>query len=69
MGTGQDEENLIWGISQDLYEGKIRSLVEAENQDKIVAIDVESGEFELGEDTIVACDRLLERLPEAVIWR
>ncbi len=52
-----------------LYEAKIRSSVEAENQDKIVAIDVESGEFELGEDTIVACDRLLERLPNAVIWR
>jgi hypothetical protein len=52
-----------------LYEAKIRSLVEAENQDKIVAIDVESGEFELGEDTIVACDRLLDRLPDAVIWR
>jgi DNA-binding transcriptional regulator LsrR (DeoR family) len=52
-----------------LYETKIRSLVEAGNQDKIVAIDVESGEFELGEDTIVACDRLLDRLPDAVIWR
>jgi hypothetical protein len=52
-----------------LYETKIRSLVEAQNQDKIVAIDVESGEFELGEDTIVACDRLLARLPDAVIWR
>jgi hypothetical protein len=52
-----------------LYEAKIRSLVEAENQDKIVAIDVESGEFALGEDTIIACDRLLERLPDAVIWR
>lgn len=52
-----------------LYEDKIRSLVEAENQDRIVAIDVESGEFEVGDDTIMACDRLLERLPDAVIWR
>jgi hypothetical protein len=30
--------------------------------------DVETGNFEI-EDTIVACDRLLERLPDAVIWR
>ncbi len=59
----------VWVRSMDIYEGKIRALVEAENQDKIVAIDVDSGEFELDEDTIVACDRLLERLPEAVIWR
>jgi hypothetical protein len=61
------EEIRLRGMA--LYETKIRSLVEAQNQDKIVAIDVESGEFELGEDTIVACDRLLARLPDAVIWR
>jgi hypothetical protein len=52
-----------------LYETQIRALVEAQNQDRIVAIDVETGEFEVGEDTIGACDQLLERLPDAVIWR
>jgi hypothetical protein len=51
-----------------LYESQIRSQVEADNYGKIVAIDIESGDFEVDEDTLVASDRLLERHPDAQTW-
>jgi hypothetical protein len=51
-----------------LYEAQIRSQVEADNHGKIVAIDIETGDFEVDEDTSVASDRLLERHPDAQTW-
>jgi hypothetical protein len=37
----------------ELYETQIRPIVEVGNQDRIVAIDIETGEFELADSTIV----------------
>jgi len=42
----------------EIYEQKVRPQVEAGNHGKIVAIDVDSGAFELAEDTLAAADRL-----------
>jgi hypothetical protein len=51
-----------------LYESGIRQQVEAGNEGKIVAIDIETGDFEVSDDTLVASDRLLERNPGAQTW-
>lgn len=53
----------------EIYETQIRSQVEAGNYGKIVAIDIETGAFEVADDTIAASDRLLEQYPDAQIWR
>lgn len=53
---------------QTLYEQAIRLQVEAGNKGKFVAIDIETGEYELAEDTLTASQRLFQRLPEAQIW-
>ena len=50
------------------YEGEIRPLVEAGNEDKFVAIDIETGAYEIDADELAASDRLLARVPEAQIW-
>ena len=52
----------------EIYEHKIRADVEDGNRGKVVAIDVESEAFEIGENAIQASDRLLARKPEAEIW-
>src|SRR5438445_11786001 len=52
----------------DLYEQKVRPLVEAGNKGKIVAIDIDSGAFELAEDGLTAANRLLASCPDAQIW-
>jgi hypothetical protein len=51
-----------------IYEEQVRPQVEAGNHGKIVAIDVETGVFEVGEDTLTASESLLSRFPEAQIW-
>jgi hypothetical protein len=53
---------------QELYESGIRQQVEADNDGKIVAIDIETGDFEVDDDTLIASDRLLERNPDAQTW-
>ncbi len=52
----------------EIYESQVRPQVEQGNHGKIVAIDIETGAFELAKDTITASDRLLERYPDAQIW-
>ena len=52
----------------EIYESQIRSQIEADNQGKIVAIDIETGAFELAEDILTATTALFERLPDAQPW-
>jgi hypothetical protein len=51
-----------------LYESEIRSQVEEGNHGRIVAIDIETGTFEVDDTPIVAVDRLYERYPNAQPW-
>jgi hypothetical protein len=52
----------------EMYEQKVRAVVEPGNDGKIVAIDVDSGAFEVADTTLEACDRLLLAYPDAQIW-
>ena len=51
-----------------IYEQQVRPLVESGNRGKIVAIDVDTGAFELADTTLAAADQLLARCPDAQIW-
>ena len=52
----------------EIYESQVRSQVEADNQGKIVAIDIETGAFEVAETSLMAAKQLLQRYPEAQIF-
>ncbi len=52
----------------EIYEQQIRPKIEATNKGKFVAIDIDSGQFELADDELTACDRLLARFPDAQTW-
>jgi hypothetical protein len=52
----------------EMYERQVRPQVEAGNHGRIVAIDVDTGAFELDQGPLAACERLLARLPDAQIW-
>ena len=51
-----------------IYEADIRPFVEEGNESKFVAIDIETGAYELDVDELAASDRLLARNPRAQIW-
>jgi hypothetical protein len=51
-----------------IYQNQIRPQVEFGNQGKIVAIDIETEDFEVDAREIAACNRLEARHPDAQIW-
>jgi hypothetical protein len=52
----------------EIYEFQVRPQVEENNHGKIVAIDIETGAFEVADTPMVAVDRLYEREPDAQPW-
>ncbi|MFM8293986.1 MAG: hypothetical protein ACKN9E_05505 [Microcystaceae cyanobacterium] len=52
----------------EIYESQVRSQVEQGNHGKIVAINIETGAFEVADTPMVAVDRLYEREPDAQPW-
>ncbi|MBI3802063.1 MAG: hypothetical protein HY268_34475 [Deltaproteobacteria bacterium] len=53
---------------QEIYERAIRPRIESGNEGKFVAIDIETGAYEMDADDYTATERLLARTPEAQIW-
>ena len=51
-----------------LYQSQIKSQVETGNNGKIVAIDIETGMFEIADDLLTASKSLSARLPDAQTW-
>jgi hypothetical protein len=51
-----------------MYEQQVRPHVEVGNHGKVVALDVDTGAFEVADDTLAASQRLLSRYPDAQIW-
>jgi len=51
-----------------LYERDIRGQVEPTQRGKVVAIDVDRGEYVVAENALTASERLLARHPDAEIW-
>jgi hypothetical protein len=49
----------------ELYEQKIRPLVQQGNHGRIVAIDIESGDFQVADDETEACLPLIAKNPDA----
>ena len=53
---------------QTIYEQQVRAQVEEGNSGRIVAIDIETGEFEVADDPLAASDQLFARCPDAQPW-
>jgi histidinol dehydrogenase len=52
----------------EIYESQVRAQVEEGNHGKIVAIDIETGAFEVADDIVNASEHLLARVPDAQTW-
>ncbi len=50
------------------YERDLRPLIEHGNVGKYVAIDIETGAYEVDASELAASDRLLARVPDAQTW-
>ncbi|MCY7274485.1 MAG: hypothetical protein LH702_12290 [Phormidesmis sp. CAN_BIN44] len=62
-----DEETIRRG--KELYEKHIRPQVEtAENIGKLISINVETGEYEIGDDLLITSRCLQAKQADAAIW-
>jgi hypothetical protein len=52
----------------EIYERKLREILEDGSQGKFVAIDIETGAYEVDENEFAASDRLVARVPNAQVW-
>jgi peptide subunit release factor RF-3 len=52
----------------EIYASQVRSQVEQGNHGRTVAIDIETGAFEVADEILTATDRLFERIPDAQPW-
>lgn len=60
--------NEVESRGESIYEMQIRPIVEAGNRGKFVVIDIESGDYELDADDLIATKRLLAKQPAAVVY-
>ena len=51
-----------------LYAKHVRPKVGREKKGRVVAIDINTGDFEVADDTLPAAHQLLARRPDAEIW-
>lgn len=49
----------------EIYQTRIRPQIEKDNYGKIVAIDIETGAFEVAEDIVTASQQFLAKYPDA----
>lgn len=70
MDRGSHDRDELARRAKDLYERRIRERVEAEadNEGRFVAVDVESGDYEVADDALVASAGLRRRRPEASVY-
>jgi hypothetical protein len=52
----------------EIYDSQVRSQVEEGNHGRIVAIDIETGAFEVADDVVNASEQLLAKCPDAQTW-
>ncbi len=59
----------IANLGDEIYERDIRSQVEVDHHGEVVAIDVDSGLWAIGDNVIAATDCLRMQRPEAIdVW-
>jgi hypothetical protein len=67
LTTGRYTPSEIIRRGQERYEQDIRAQVEV-HRGKMLALDVDSGEYALADDSITAFDRLKAKIPSATVY-
>lgn len=68
MPTTKRTLDELAALGGDIYDRQIRPSLRPEDDGKFVAIDVETGDYELDDDDYAAVMRLRARRPGADIW-
>jgi len=53
---------------EEIYNTELRGLLEEANRGRYLALDIKSGEYEMGDAYLPLWDRLRQRNPDAIIY-
>jgi hypothetical protein len=51
-----------------IYERQLRAVVEGPNKGQFLVVDIETGEYEIAADDLLATKRLLAKRPDAIVY-
>jgi hypothetical protein len=69
MATTAERDDRISRIGHEIYETQLRPKVETEeNIGKLISIDINTGDYEIGDDLIPTVRLLRQRRPNAEVW-
>ena len=68
MTTHRIDSDRRMALGKEIYETKIKHLVDPHDYGKFLALDVTTEDYAVNQDLIVAEDELKSRQPEAVIY-
>lgn len=63
-----DPSKEFFSRGSEIYDRSLRVRLEPKENGKFVAIDIETGNWEVDADDYTATQRLLDRIPDARIW-
>ena len=66
--TAQYTKEEVVRLGQELYEREVKPLIPEGNEERVVAVDINTGEFELADDALTSAERLHARVPGAVVY-
>ena len=53
---------------REIYQQRLRPVLDPGRRGEVVAIDVDSDDYEVAADTLTAANQLLARRPDAQVW-
>ena len=51
-----------------IFEQEIRDKLDSESKGRYLVLDIETGEYEIDQDDLIATKRLLSKCPDAVVY-
>jgi hypothetical protein len=55
-------------LAKDIFEQRVQPALGAKDEGKFIAIDVDTGNYEIDEDDFTAVARLRSQIPAAEVW-
>jgi hypothetical protein len=69
MASTTQRDDRISRVGHELYESRLRPQVETEeNIGKLISIDIDTGDYEIGDELIPTVRKLRDRHPNAQVW-
>ena len=67
MPYSDDTSEAVAARGEEIYQ-PLRNELESQHKDKIFVVDIETGDYEIDDEDLVATDRLLAKNPDAVTY-